>query len=70
MRRPGLCILLGAALLAPATATPALTPPAVDQKTYPLVAVYGYPVYLAAGEARPPAPRDSGRPGQRLVAGQ
>lgn len=53
MRRPGLCILLGAALLAPATATPALTPPAVDQKTYPLVAVYGYPVYLAAGEARP-----------------
>jgi hypothetical protein len=53
MRRPGLCILLGAALLAPATSTPALTPPAVDAKTYPFVVVYGYPVYLAAGEARP-----------------
>lgn len=58
MRRPGLRLLICAALLAPATVALAQTPPAAAAprpvpKTYPLVTVYGYPVYLEAGEARP-----------------
>jgi hypothetical protein len=57
MNLPGLCILLGAALLAPATGAWAQTPPAAaprpSPKTYPLVTVYGYSAYLEADETRP-----------------
>lgn len=57
MNLPGLCILLGAALLAPASGARAQTPPAAaphpTPKSYPLVIVYGYSDYLEAGETRP-----------------
>jgi hypothetical protein len=58
MRRLHLWILSGAATLMAATIAWAQTPPVAAAprpmpKTYPLVTLYGYPDYLAAGEARP-----------------
>ncbi len=58
MKRPGPATLLAAALLALSTLASAQTPPTAAaprpaQKTYPLITVYGYSAYLAAGEARP-----------------